>query len=58
MGTNSLLNPFVLLVCCRSDEAAFQTDWIMESLSVTWIGLVIVLLTKQRITALSPSDKK
>ena len=26
--------------------------------SVAWTGLVIVLLTKQRTTALSPSDKK
>lgn len=32
----------------RDDEAEFQIDWTVKTLNVTGIGLVIVLLTKQR----------
>lgn len=47
----------MLLVSLRSDETAFQTYWTMKILNVTGIGLMIVLLTKQSSTAVSPSDK-
>ncbi len=47
----------MLLVSQRSNETPFQIYWTVKTLSVTGIGLVIVLFTKQRTTAVSPSDK-
>lgn len=47
-----------MLLVSWSDEAASQIDWTVKTLGVTGTGLAIVLLTKQRTTALSPSDKK
>lgn len=35
-----------------------QSDWTIKTLNVTGIGLVIELLTKQRTTAVSQSDKR
>lgn len=45
------------ILCCLFPDNAFQIDWILKTLDVTGIGLVMVVLTKQRTIALSPSDK-
>lgn len=44
------------ILCCLFPDNAFQIGWNLKTLDVTRIRLVIVL-TKQRTTALSPSDK-